>query len=75
MRRFFNGLPGAVDIGGIGPRQGGNLRLSNLTGDLLHGQEVAVGRDRESRLDDIYTELFELSRDSQFFVQVHACSW
>ena len=42
MRRLFDGLPGAVNVGEIGPCQSGNLRLSNLPGDLLNSQEVAI---------------------------------
>ena len=39
---------------------------------VRHGVEVAVGRDREPRLDDVDAEAIELARQAQLLARGHA---
>ena len=48
--RMAHGLAGAVDVGGDGTRETGDRRLLHALRNRRHGLEVALGRDRESRL-------------------------
>ncbi len=46
----------------------------DLLGDRLHRLEIAVGRDRKARLDDVDAELLELARDRELLVEIHAAA-
>ena len=72
MGGVSDGLPGPVDIAPGGAGQAGHLHPLHFGGDLRDGLEVTLGSRRESGLDDIDAELFQLHGQPQFFAGVHA---
>jgi hypothetical protein len=70
--RFGNGLPGAVDVGEIRPREPRDPAAPDLPGNLPDGGEIAVRCNRKTGLDDVHAHFFKLAGDPQFLVRVHA---
>src|SRR5712692_8713974 len=67
-------LPGALDVLSAGTRKAGNDRPPNASGDALHGREISVRGDGETRLDDIHAQTVELARQTQLLLHVHAAT-
>ena len=67
-----DGLPGPVDIRLGCPRQAGDLGLFQCAGNLGDRFEISLRGRRETGLDDIDAELFQLGGDAQFFAGIHA---
>ena len=66
-KRLLFGRPIALDVLGMTARQAANGGVGDLRCDGVDGFEVAIGRDRETRLDDIDAKGLELARDLELF--------
>ena len=62
---------GAVDVLLAGPRQPAHHRPLDALGDLGHRREVALGGDREARLDDVDAHLVEEVGHLQLLLEGH----
>ena len=67
----FSAPPGAVDVARRAARQRRDDGPSNFGGHDPDGLGVRFRRDRESRLDDIDTQLVELAGEPQLLVDAH----
>ena len=79
MKVWIRGRSGAVqrlrralDVLAAGARETADAGLLQLARDRAHRLEVAFARDREARLDHVDAQLFQLARQSELLVQVHA---
>ena len=63
-------LAGSVDVLDPRPRERGDRRCAERERDLAHALEVARGRAREARLDDVDAEPFELLGDLRLLVRL-----
>ena len=66
-----NGLAGAVDVGWYRSREPGDGRVLGPLGDPGDGLEVALGRDRKPRLDDVDAHLVEIVGDLELLLERH----
>ena len=69
--RVFHGLPTAVDILKIGPRQPADDGVFRVFRDLADGCEIPFRGDREPGLDDIDAHFVEQGRDLQLLGMAH----
>src|SRR5712692_3661466 len=70
----FYRVPGAFNIFFLGPRQGRDNRTADFSRHFLYPREIALRRNGEAGLDDVYTERVELASQQQLFLEVHAAS-
>ena len=68
----FHGLPGAVDVLVVAPRQAADGRAGDLAGNGPDRLEIADRGDRETRLDDIDPQTREHPRHFELLDQIHA---
>ncbi len=73
-RGSLEGLPGALDIGGAGPGQGGDDGSPDGGGNRLHRGKVAFRGDGKAGFDDVHAQAVELVRQPQLLLHVHAAS-
>ena len=76
--RFFritHRIPAAIDIHFAGPGQPRNRRRFRLLGNTLNRLEISIGRNRETRFNDIHLQALELACQHQFVVYGHARAW
>ncbi len=64
-------LPAAVDVAVMGAGQAADDGVLGQAGDLADRLEIALGGDREARLDDVDAHLVEHLGDLQLLVQRH----
>jgi hypothetical protein len=60
-------LAGPGDVLRRRARQAADDRLRHFRRDRAHRLEIAIGCDREARLDDVDAHLLEVPRDLDFF--------
>ncbi len=66
--RRSNGPRRTVDIPGRTSGQRGHRGVVQRQRDPPHGFRIGVGRHRETGLDDVHTQLFELARERHLLI-------
>jgi hypothetical protein len=67
----FHRLPAAINVFVIGAGQTADRRVFRAFGNLGHGGEIALGRNRETGLDHIDAHFVQEAGDLQLFVMGH----
>ena len=69
--RVAHGLPAAVDVLVVGPREAADRRVPGGPRDVRDSAEVAFGGDRKARFDDVDAHLVQKGGDFELFLVRH----
>src|SRR5688572_25568118 len=70
--RLLQRAPRAIDVGGNGTRESGDDWPPHRAGHRAHRLVIAIGRNRESRFNDVHAQAIELLSETQLFRRGHA---